>query len=249
MPTKSGTAVAKWPRNGRAVASTDTESLNAALLASFIAHDVKTPARMTRELARMALDEHGDQLPDAVRKKLELIRSCTEQMTGVIDSFLMLAQIDESSLKRVPVEMSEVARDAVEQLRPEFGDRVDHIYIDTLPVCRGDAGLLRQVYFNLFGNALKFTRAREHPMIRAGATLRNGAGAYYVSDNGVGFARGDAGQVFAPYRRLSNATLVEGSGIGMAIVKRIIDVHGGALWVDSKVGRGATIFFTAEPVL
>jgi len=115
-----------------------------------------------------------------------------------------------------------------------------------LPVVRGDAGLLRQVYVNLIDNARKFTRHRETPRIEVGALSQHGERVFYVRDNGVGFDADGASRLFEPFRRLHGGRFT-GHGVGLSIVKRIVERHGGRIWADARLGEGATFMFTLGP--
>ena len=116
----------------------------------------------------------------------------------------------------------------------------------SLPAVTADPGLLRQVFVNLLGNALKFTRDAVAPQVEVGATSQHGQTVLYVRDNGVGFARESATRLFEPFQRL-HGTHFQGSGVGLSIVKRIIERHGGRLWAESTPGEGSTFFFTLGP--
>ena len=134
--------------------------------------------------------------------------------------------------------------EVVSVLLDQESGRTVTVTVGDLPPCSADRAMLRQVYANLVGNAVNFTRDAGSPRIELGATARDGETAYYVRDTGVGFHMVDAAELFRPFRRLHRADQFEGSGIGLATVEQIVRRHGGRVWAESAPGEGATFFFT-----
>jgi light-regulated signal transduction histidine kinase (bacteriophytochrome) len=152
--------------------------------------------------------------------------------------------VTRSELRRETVDLADVARGIVAQLRRAAPDRfVEAIVADDL-VAEGDVRLLRGVLENLLGNAWKFTSRRSSAKIEVGATQQGGERAYFVRDNGAGFDMAYAGKLFGAFQRLHSVTEFDGTGIGLATVQRIVHRHGGRIWAESEVDRGATFYFT-----
>jgi light-regulated signal transduction histidine kinase (bacteriophytochrome) len=149
-------------------------------------------------------------------------------------------------LDRTPIDMMAMFRSVAEELTPAMADVPSlKLTIDPLPAANGDLGMIRQVAVNLVANALKFSRTRRTPCIEVGSfTGGDGRPVYYVQDNGVGFDMKHAHKLFNVFQRLHSADQFEGTGVGLAIVHRILARHGGRVWADAQPGRGATFFFT-----
>jgi light-regulated signal transduction histidine kinase (bacteriophytochrome) len=135
-------------------------------------------------------------------------------------------------------------REVLEDLPVEAGERRIEIQVAELPLCSGDRALLKQVWVNLLSNALKYTRHRESAVIDVGAAEENGETVYFVRDNGTGFDMQYAGKLFGVFQRLHRAEEFEGTGVGLAIVQRVVHRHGGRVWAEAQLDRGATFYFT-----
>ncbi len=140
--------------------------------------------------------------------------------------------------------MSELANSVVEELKLLETGRNLQIQLEPLPPARGDQGMIRQVLTNLVSNAMKFTRLNQEATVEIGSKTEDGANIYYVKDNGVGFSLADSERLFKVFERLHPSAEFEGTGIGLAIVWRIIQRHGGRVWAESKKNKGATFYFT-----
>jgi PAS domain S-box-containing protein len=209
-----------------------------------VAHDLRAPLRGINGFSSALLEECGDKLDDEGKDYLRRIAAGSERMGLLIDALLALSRVSRVELQREPVNMSHAADAVMKQLRMSQPERkVEFISQDDI-VAQGDPALLRAVFDNLLGNAWKFTSAREGATIRFGATEKEGAVVYYVSDDGAGFDMAYAGKLFAPFQRLHQASEFAGTGIGLATVQRIVRRHGGEIWAEGIVGRGATFYFT-----
>jgi signal transduction histidine kinase len=167
-------------------------------------------------------------------------------MAELIDHLLGLSRVMCDELRRVPVDLSALAREVAHELASgEPARRVEVIVADGLRA-HGDAALLRAVLANLLANAWKFTAPQPHPRVEVGAVAGD-HGAFYVRDNGVGFDMRDAPRLFRAFQRLHPASEFDGTGIGLATVARVIARHGGRVWAEAAVGRGATFFFSIPP--
>jgi light-regulated signal transduction histidine kinase (bacteriophytochrome) len=172
------------------------------------------------------------------------VRDNTQQMGRLIDDLLTFARLGRQPLARQPLAPTALVRACLDELRSEQGERRVAVEVGELPVCEGDPALLKQVFFNLLSNALKYTRSREEARIEVGSEERAGERSYYVRDNGVGFDMRYAEKLFGVFQRLHRAEEYEGTGVGLAIVQRIVHRHGGRVWAEAEVERGAAFFFS-----
>jgi signal transduction histidine kinase len=209
-----------------------------------VSHDLRAPLRAMDGFSRILVEEYAPQLPDEAGRYLGLVRDNAQHMGQLIDDLLAFSRLGRQPLKVQRVMPADLARQALEDLRAEQEGRKVKITIDDLPACQADPALLRQVFANLLGNALKFTRKREMAVIEAGCRQTDGTCVYYVKDNGVGFDMRYADKLFGVFQRLHRAEEYGGTGVGLATVQRIIHRHGGRVWAEAEVDKGATFFFT-----
>jgi len=213
-----------------------------------VSHDLRLPLRSIDGWSQALLDEHRDQLSGDGAKILGQIRRSVHRMAQLIDDLLALSSVSRVKLRRQPVDLSEVARGVVAELRHgEEGRLVDFVIADRV-VAVGDPGLLRVALENLIGNAWKFSGKCERARIEFGRKAPETAGGvtFFVKDNGAGFDMRFAAKLFAPFQRLHGVAEFPGSGIGLATVHRIITRHGGRIWAESAPGQGATFCFTLD---
>jgi len=211
-----------------------------------VSHDLRAPLRAMDGFSRILADEHASQLTDEGQRFLRLVRQNAEQMGVLIDDLLAFSRLSRQPLKKQNVAPADLARQALEELeRDQDGRRVEISIADT-PQCQADPTLLKQVLVNLLSNALKYTRKREVGRIEVGCEERNGEAIYFVKDNGTGFDMRYADKLFGVFQRLHRAEEYEGTGVGLAIVQRIIHRHGGRVWAEAETGKGATFYFTLE---
>ena len=210
-----------------------------------IAHDLKAPLRAIGGFAEMLRDEDIPVLNETARHNVDRILANTSRMNEMIEDLLRLSQVTRSSLTRMPLDLAQLARAAAAELFVTYpGARLQ---IAAMPPAEADRGLMLQVYSNLIANALKFSRKREHPVIEIGAERVGDATAYFVRDNGAGFSMHEADRLFGVFQRLHSTREFEGTGVGLAIVQRIVQRHGGRIWAHSAPDAGATFHFTLEP--
>ena len=225
----------------------ELESANDELEAfgSSAAHDLRTPLRAITGLADVLLDPRSDLPPADVQRHLRMIRDGSAQMSELINALLGFSRLGRQALSLHAVDLAQLCRDAFRDLAGERGDRRVELRIQ-LPRAEGDAALLRIVFSNLLSNALKYTRPREVAVIEVGVAEDQGENVpvYFVRDNGVGFDMQDADKLFGVFQRLHHAHEFEGTGVGLATVRRIIARHGGRIWAEATPGAGATFFFT-----
>ena len=196
--------------------------------------------------SQIILDEYADKLDEDGTRYLQRIRAGTKTMSQLIDDLLNLSRISRTQLKREPVHLSTMALSIVNEWRDREPDRAMKAEIAPDVEAPGDTRLLRVVLDNLLGNAWKFTRKRENARLEFGSVKKLGKTVYFVRDNGAGFDMNYSSQLFAPFQRLHQATEFEGIGIGLTTVQRIIHRHGGSIWAEGSVGKGATFYFTLE---
>jgi light-regulated signal transduction histidine kinase (bacteriophytochrome) len=212
-----------------------------------VAHDLRAPLRSIDGFSQALLEDYLDKLDAEGRQNLHYVRESAQQMAELIDDLLALARVTRSELKRERFDLSALAALVVGQLRTRDPRRQVEVAIAEGLDVEADPRLLRAALENLLGNAWKFTGKRADARIEFGAIPADGEMAYFVRDNGAGFDMAYAGKLFGVFQRLHSAGEFEGTGIGLATVQRIVRRHGGRIWAEGEVGRGATFFFTLEP--
>jgi light-regulated signal transduction histidine kinase (bacteriophytochrome) len=215
-------------------------------LASFsysVSHDLRAPLRAINGFAAMLQETYGSQFDRQGRNYLDRVRKGTEKMAALIDDLLRLSQISRQEMRIKPVDLCALAREVAADLQAEDpGRQVEWIIVPGVQTM-GDAGLLEAVMRNLMGNAWKYSSGCARASIEFGLTHRKGRPVYFVRDNGAGFDMAYAGKLFGAFQRLHTPDEFPGSGIGLAIVARIIHRHGGDVWAEGQVGEGATFYF------
>ena len=209
-----------------------------------VSHDLRAPLRAIGGFSRLLLEEHASRLDRDAVQLLERVSAAAQRMSLLIDDLLSLSRVTRSEPKRVRVDMSAIALAIIAELQQDSRGRVVDVHIEPGIICSADPNLLRIALYNLLGNAWKFSSKRSRALIEMG-TLRNGGKTvYYVRDNGAGFDMRYAGKLFGAFQRIHSSREFDGTGIGLATVSRIIDRHGGAVWAQAEVDRGATFYFT-----
>ena len=210
-----------------------------------VSHDLRAPLRAMDGFSRILLEDQAHLLPETAQRQLVRVRENAQQMGKLIDELLRFSRINRGPMERKEVDPADIARQVAHDLYGE-GDKPLPITIEPMPVCRAEPTLLRQVYANLIGNALKFSRDVKVPAIVIGCDTTQTPPAYFVRDNGVGFDMQYAGRLFGVFQRLHRAEDYEGTGVGLATVQRIVQRHGGRVWAESQPNLGATFHFTLE---
>jgi PAS domain S-box-containing protein len=209
-----------------------------------VSHDLKTPLRAIEGFSRMLLGEHAAKLDAEVHRLLKVITDNTQLMNHLVDDLLTLSRLGRKAIKKGSVNLSSLAQQVFDRLREQMPERDLQLNIGDLPQGHGDQSLLHQVMENLLSNAIKFTKSRKTAVIEVGVINEENETIYYVKDNGIGFDERYAGKLFGVFQRMHNPTEYEGTGVGLAIVKRIIERHGGRVWAEGKVNKGAIFHFT-----
>jgi signal transduction histidine kinase len=215
-----------------------------------ISHDLRAPLRAIVGYASIVIDEYAPQLNPELQGYLQDIRANTVRMGRLVDDLLGFARLSRQPVKKQTVAADQLVRRCLEDLQAEQDGRRIEIRLRDLPSCQADPALLRQVWFNLLGNALKYTARRDPAVIEIGchkAADGSGRPAYYIRDNGVGFDMRYAHKLFGVFQRLHRTEDYDGTGVGLAIVQRIVHRHGGTVWAEAQPDQGATFSFTLEP--
>jgi len=209
-----------------------------------VSHDLRAPLRAVNGFAGIVLEDFGPQLPEEGRGYLERIRAGALRMGALIDDLLAFSRLSRQSVNRQTVNSTRIVQEALDELKPLRDGRQIEIKIGELPACHGDPALLKQIWVNLISNAIKYTRGREPGIIEIGCTHENDENVYFVRDNGAGFDMQYSNKLFGVFQRLHREDQFEGTGVGLAIVQRIVHRHGGRVWAQAEVDHGATFYFT-----
>ncbi len=209
-----------------------------------VSHDLRTPLRFVNMIALLLLHEPGAQLSKNAAEQVNMILQATGEMAQLIERLLVFSQASRVALKKRRMDLRRLFQEVVKELQHAQEGFVVEIILEDLTLCQGDRTLLKEVVANLLTNALKFTRRRESARITVGCMETDGETVYFVRDNGVGFDMNDAELMFVPFNRLRKSAGFEGTGIGLALVRRIIERHGGRIWAEGEIDKGATFYFT-----
>ncbi|MDP3072404.1 MAG: PAS domain S-box protein [Opitutaceae bacterium] len=209
-----------------------------------VSHDLRAPLRAVDGFAQIVIEDYGPQLPAEGRRHLENIGRGARKMGALIDDLLRFSRLGRLPLSKRPVNTTQLVDEALEELAGQRAGRSIEIKRDPLPPCSGDPALLRQVWINLLSNAVKYTAGRNPAVVEIGCRRQGGEDVFFVRDNGAGFDMQYAGKLFGVFQRQHRAEDYEGTGVGLAIVQRVIHRHGGRVWAEAAVDRGATFYFT-----
>jgi PAS domain S-box-containing protein len=209
-----------------------------------VSHDLRAPLRHISGFTKILVEKFHPSLPAEAQQHLQLIAQGASRMGQLVDELLKLARLGRQALSFEVTELNLLVKDVVTLLAPETEERQVEWKIDELPSAECDPVLIRQVFQNLISNALKYSRPRSPAVIEIGRTEKEGETVIYVKDNGVGFDMRYMDKLFGVFQRLHLAEEFEGNGIGLATVERIIKKHGGRVWVEAELDRGATFYFT-----
>ena len=213
-----------------------------------VSHDLRAPLRAIDGFSRLLFEDYHSKLDIEGQRLLEVIRNSTVKMGKLVDGLLAFSRLGRQVMGSSMIDMEELAREAFAEANVMENPQNVQVKFADLPPAIGDKVLLRQVFINLFSNALKFTRGREPAIIEAGSTTENDENVFYIKDNGAGFDMRYADKLFGVFQRLHAVTEFEGTGLGLAIVQRIVHRHGGRVWAEGKPGEGATIYFSLPKV-
>jgi PAS domain S-box-containing protein len=212
-----------------------------------VSHDLRAPLRAIDGFSRILLEEYAEPLPEEAKDYLRSVRGNAQQMARLVEDLLAFARLGRLPIKKQTVDPAKLVRQSLDELRNEFAGRRVEITLGDLSPCDAEPALLKQVWTNLLSNAIKYTRGRELATIEIGCRVDGGPSGertYFVRDNGVGFDMRYVDKLFDVFQRLHRAEDYEGTGVGLAIVQRIIHRHGGRVWAEAQPGQGATFSFT-----
>jgi len=207
-----------------------------------VSHDLKNPLHTIEGFAKILLEDYSKLLDSEGQRFLNIISSNTKRMNQLIRDLLDFSHLGHTQIKLLDIDIKELVNSVFEELKPSI-KQTTQLDIKPLLSAKGDLSLIRQVFINLLSNAIKFTRTREQPIIEVGSKVEVNQNVYYIKDNGIGFDMQDANKLFVPFKRLQTTQEFEGTGIGLAIVERIISKHNGRVWAEGKVNEGATFYF------
>ncbi len=209
-----------------------------------VSHDLRAPLRHISGFSKILSEEFGPTLPADVQRLLQRIQDGTRRMGELVDALLSLARLGRQPVSLQVTRLDSVVKDVVQVLEPETQQRQVEWRIAGLPSVECDPVLVRQIFQNLIANALKYSRPRPKALIEVGHTEKDGQRVFFVRDNGVGFNMKYADKLFGVFQRLHRAEDFEGTGVGLATVQRIVQKHGGRVWAEAELDKGATFYFT-----
>ena len=206
-------------------------------------HDLRAPLMIIDGFSRILLKKQGDKLDDEGKEMLSVVRTTAEKMNRLINDLLAFARLSTKAVLKSDIDMRAFLQNVFDDMHSTIAGRNVQLDMKDLPVAWGDPTMIRQVWVNLLSNAVKFTRPRKKAKIEIGGTKEGEEIVYYIKDNGVGFSSEHGKRLFGFFERLQHEEKFEGTGVGLVIVKRIIEKHGGRVWAEGKPDAGATFFF------
>ncbi|MBT1687634.1 ATP-binding protein [Dawidia soli] len=208
-----------------------------------VSHDLRAPLRSINGYSGILMEDYGHLLDEEGIQALKSIMRNGMRMGQLIDDLLAFSRLGKQHVAKFNLNMTALAKAVYDDLKEQYGNKSE-ILINPLPEIKGDSSMLRQVMQNLISNALKYSMKRDKPVVEIGAYRENGGNVYYVKDNGVGFNMQYYDKLFGVFQRLHNVTDFEGTGVGLALVHRIITKHDGRIWAEGKENEGATFYFS-----
>ena len=222
------------------------EEVNAELeLFSYsVSHDLRAPLRGINGFSTILIEEHSEKLGNDAKLILSKIIANIKKMNGLIEDLSDLFRTGKRELQKIVLPMTQLVTEISDELKEQEKNRNISITIHKPPDASGDSTLIKQVLQNLVGNAIKYSGKRLHALIEIGCEAKDGKNTYYIKDNGAGFDMKYYGNLFSVFQRLHAQRDFEGTGVGLAIVQKIISKHGGKIWAESQIDHGATFYFT-----
>jgi PAS domain S-box-containing protein len=209
-----------------------------------VSHDLRAPLRGVDGFSRIVMEDYGDKLDTEGKRMLGLIRSNTQKMDQLINDLLNLSRVSRRDLRYSDIDMTQMAISVFDETAPPDVKGNIRFQVDKLPDAFADPTFLKQVWINLISNAIKFSSKKKGPKIKIGSRIENNTNTYFINDNGAGFNQEYAHKLFGVFQRLHKSEDFEGTGVGLAIVQRIIHRFDGKVWAESVEGKGATFYFS-----
>ncbi|MBD3637696.1 MAG: GHKL domain-containing protein [Crocinitomicaceae bacterium] len=209
-----------------------------------VSHDLRAPLRAVDGFAKVLRNKCSDQLTKDAMNYLNIISESVAKMSDLIDDLLAFSRVGRNEAKRASFDLGKLFQETFDDIKLEPDDDNVNLIIHDISKVTGDKDLLKHVTRNLLDNALKFTRGRENRKIEVGKISKNKKSTFYIKDNGVGFDSRYADKLFGMFERLHSDAEFEGTGVGLAIVQRVIHKHGGSVWAESELGQGSVFYFT-----
>jgi light-regulated signal transduction histidine kinase (bacteriophytochrome) len=206
-----------------------------------VSHDLRAPLRAIDGYAQILEEDYGAKLDEEGRRLLGVVRASGDKMNRQIEDLLAFARLGRQTPRKAPVDMAQLAREVLGELGN--GARSAQVHIEALPEASADAGLMKHVWANLIGNAIKYSGKRPEPRVEVGGRREPAETIYWVRDNGAGFDMRFADKLFGVFQRLHRPEEFPGTGVGLSIVQRIVTRHGGRVWAEGQPGVGATFYF------
>lgn len=211
-----------------------------------VSHDLRAPLRAIEGFGKILEEDYGDKLDSEGMRFLNIIHKNTVQMGKLIDDLLSFSRMSRNNMGNETIEMNKLVKLVFDDLITSVGDREIILELKDLPCAMGDSSMIKQVLINLISNSIKFTRDREKAVIEVGCLKDENKNVYYIKDNGIGFDMKYVDKLFGVFQRLHRAEEYEGTGIGLALVQRIIRRHGGNVWAEGRPNEGTTIYFILD---
>ena len=209
-----------------------------------VSHDLRVPLRAIDGFSRILVEDYEDKLDEEGIRLLNIVRENTAKMGHLIDDILLLSRASCQEMVLNEIDMAALAKSVYNEFQTDVTDRDIEFIVGDIPNAYGDRAMLGQVFQNLIGNAIKFTRNKNPAVIEVGGEKEGKEIVYYVKDNGAGFDMKYINKLFGLFQRLHSPEEFEGTGVGLSIVQRVIRRHGGKVWGEGAVGQGASIYFT-----
>lgn len=209
-----------------------------------VSHDLRAPLRAIIGFVTILEEDYASKLDDEAKRLIEVVRNNTVKMRNLIDDLLTFFRVGRQEVTKTPVDSNEMVREVVKDLLHDHADSPIEWDIRSLPPVMGDVNSLRQVWINLIANAMKYSSKKARPRIEIGSSKESNEVIFYVKDNGVGFDQKYSNKLFKVFQRLHAASEFEGTGIGLALVEKIVSKHGGRVWGEGKLDEGAEFYFS-----
>jgi light-regulated signal transduction histidine kinase (bacteriophytochrome) len=207
-------------------------------------HDLRSPLITIGGFSRILREDYAEKLDDKGKDLLGRIEVSAKKMSQLIDDLLSFARVSKTEMRRSEIDMGALTGAVIEELKPVIGERNISFAVGGLPPAYGDLSMVQQVIVNLLTNAIKFTKTREASFIEVGGYKKERENVYYVRDNGVGFDRNLSARLFGLFQRMHDSRQFEGTGIGLFMIKQIIEKHGGRVWAEGEPDKGAAFYFS-----